>query len=199
MRNTIIVALLAISACGCAFSSANVDLTYAPQTGVAALPEADGVTVTVDVRDQRIDRSNTVGSKKNGLGMETAPILANEDVLTTLRRAVEGELRARGFAVAGKATVSVTIDLVRFWNEFKIGVVATDAVADLQMTVGVSARGAIAYYRSIQAQGAERDILVPGGDDARLALNDALVKGMQALFDDPAFVAAIVAASKTTP
>lgn len=52
----------------------------------------------MQVADQRLDKSK-VSSKKNGYGMEMAPITAAEDVAVTVRKAIEQELQARGFAL----------------------------------------------------------------------------------------------------
>ena len=57
----------------------------------------------MQVNDQRQDKSNKVSSKKNGYGMEMAPILANEDVTVTIRRAIEQELQSRGFSIGNEA------------------------------------------------------------------------------------------------
>ena len=40
-----------------------------------------------------------VSAKKNGFGMEMAPIIAKEDVAQTLKKAVEVELTNRGFCL----------------------------------------------------------------------------------------------------
>jgi uncharacterized lipoprotein len=199
MRIGLLSALLALGASGCALTSENVDLAYVPQTGVVAQAGARDVAVDVKVADQRPDKSRKVSSKKNGFGMETAPILANEDVTVTVRRAMEQELQARGFTLGGDAAVSVAADLIRLWNDHKMGFFSGDAMAEMQMSVAVKDRGGRGVYsRLIQVQGAETNTMLATGNNARLALNDALAKCMKALFDDPAFTAALIEASKTT-
>lgn len=195
--------ILAIASCvavitlsGCALTTDRVDLKYNPQQGVAQIPGANNVTVNVQVADQRQDK-NKVSSKKNGFGMEMAPILASEDVAVTVRKAIEQELRARGFQLGSdSALVQIAADLTRFYNDHKMGFFAGDAVADLNMSVTVKSRkGDLLYTRQVIAQGIEPNTQIMSGENARLALNRALENGMKSLFDDQVFLAALVASS----
>ena len=93
--------------------------------------------MSVQVNDQRQEKSNKVSCKKNGFGMEMAPIITNEDVTVTIRHAMEQELRARGFSIDNHAVVSILADLIRFWNDHKTGFFSGDAIADLNMTISV--------------------------------------------------------------
>lgn len=82
--------ILAIASCvavislsGCALTIDRIDLQYKQQQqGVSQTPGANNVSVNVQVADQRQEKSK-VSSKKNGFGMEMAPILATEDVTVT--------------------------------------------------------------------------------------------------------------------
>jgi len=157
------------------------------------MPGANKVSVAVQVADLRQDKGK-VSSKKNGYGMEMAPIVATEDVAVTIRRAIEQELRARGFQLAaGTALVQIAVDLTRFYNDYKTGFFAGDAVADLNMSVTVkSSKGELLYTRQVIVQGVEQNVQLATGDNARLALNRALENGMKTLFEDQAFLAALV-------
>lgn len=181
---------------GCALTTDRVDIQYSPQMGVEQVPGAQNVVVNVKVVDQRRDTSK-VSSKKNGFGMEMAPIVANEDVAVTIRRAIEEELKARGFKLgADAATVKIAADLTRFYNDFKIGFFAGDAVADLNMVVSVrSAQGNMLYSRHVSAQGVEPNIQLALGHNAQAALNKALESGIKMLFEDQAFLEALVKSS----
>lgn len=185
--------LAAAALSGCALTTDRIELGYTPPSGVAPLPGAGNVSVGVQVNDQRPDKSK-VSSKKNTFGMEMAPILANEDVTATIRRAMEQELRARGFRLDGSAPlVQVVGDLTRFYNDHKLGFFAGDAVADLNMAVTVkSARGELLYTRQLVAQGIEPNTQLMSGENARLALDRALAAGMKSLFQDQAFLAALL-------
>lgn len=197
------IRILAIASCvavsslsGCALTTDRIELQYNQQQGVAQIPGANNVSVNVQVADQRQDKSK-VSSKKNGFGMEMAPILAIEDVAVTVRRAIEQELRARGFQLGSDAAlVQIAADLTRFYNDHKTGFFAGDAVADLNMSVTVkSKKGDLLYTRQVIAQGIEPNTQLMSGENARLALNRALENGMKSLFEDQAFLAALVASS----
>jgi uncharacterized lipoprotein len=195
--------LLSVASCivlitlsGCALTTDHIQLSYNQQHGTSPVPGANNVTVSVQVSDQRQDKSK-VSSKKNGFGMEMAPILASEDVAITVRRAIEQELRARGFQIsADAALVQIAADLTRFYNDHKTGFFAGDAVADLNMSVIVkSKKGELLFSKQITAQGIEPNTQLMSGENARLALNRALENGMKALFEDQAFMSALVASS----
>lgn len=187
-----LVSVIALS--GCALTTDRIELQYQPQQNVAAVPGASGVSVGVKINDARGDKSK-VSSKKNGFGMEMAPILATEDVTITVRRAIEHELKARGFKLGADdaAMVAIAADLIRFYNDHKTGFFAGDAVADLNMSVMVRARtGEIRYTKQLVAQGVEPNIQLMTGNNAKLALDRALENGMKILFEDQAFLAALV-------
>lgn len=115
--------ILAITACfaafslaGCALTTDRIELQYKQQQGVMQIPGANNISVAVRVSDLRQDKSK-VSNKKNGYGMEMAPILATEDVTVTIQRAIEQELKARGFQLdADAAHIQIAGDLVRFYS-----------------------------------------------------------------------------------
>lgn len=184
---------------GCALTTEQVELNYTQQTGVSRLAGADAVSVNVQVTDQRLDKSK-VSSKKNGYGMEMAPITAAEDVAVTVRKAIEKELQARGFQLGSDAAlVRIAADLTRFYNDHKMGFFAGDAVADLNMSVIVKSKsGALLFSKQIIAQGMEKNTQLASGNNAKIALERALESGMKTLFDDQAFLSALLASSGST-
>ena len=181
---------------GCALTTDRIELHYNLQQSVSKIPGASNVSVNVQVADQRQDKSK-VSSKKNGFGMEMAPILAIEDVTVTVRRAIEQELQARGFQLgADTALVQIAAELTRFYNDHKTGFFAGDAVADLNMSVTVkSKKGDLLYSRQVVAQGIEPNTQLMSGANAKLALDRALANGMKVLFEDQAFLSALMATS----
>ena len=174
---------------GCALTTEQVELNYVQQAGAA---------VNVQVADQRLDKSK-VSSKKNGYGMEMAPITAAEDVAVTVRKAIEKELQARGFQLGSEAAlVKIAADLTRFYNDHKMGFFAGDAVADLNMSVIVKSNGgALLYSKQIVAQGMEKNTQLASGKNARIALERALENGMKTLFEDRAFVSALLVSTES--
>ncbi|HEY9146556.1 MAG TPA: YajG family lipoprotein, partial [Thiobacillus sp.] len=181
---------------GCALTTEQIELNYTQQAGVAKVAGAENVSVNVQVADQRLDKSK-VSSKKNGFGMEMAPITAAEDVAVTVRKAIEKELQARGFQLGSDAAlVKVAADITRFYNDHKMGFFAGDAVADLNLSVTVKSKnGALLYAKQIIAQGKEANTQLATGNNAKLALDRALENGMKMLFEDPTFLSALLAAS----
>jgi uncharacterized lipoprotein len=189
-------ALACLLSTGCALTTDRVALEYRPMAGVQPIPAAQGITVSVTVIDMRTEKTTKVSAKKNGFGMEMAPILAEEDPTLTLKKAIETELTARGFTLSGDAMVAIKSELVRFWNDHKTGFFAADAVADLNMTVTVKDKTGekILFTKQINVQGVEANNQVQGGNNAKLALDKALANGVKQLFDDAAFVEAVLKA-----
>ncbi|WP_024694354.1 YajG family lipoprotein [Pseudomonas syringae] len=177
---------------GCAFTSEKIDIHYVQQQGVTAEPYASNTLVSVTVKDSRVDKSK-VSSKKNGYGMETAPITSNEEVSVTFSRAIEQEIRARGFrAGSGDGDIRLNAEINRFYNDHKIGFFSGDAVADLSLSVRVSdAADKLLYSRTIMSQGKEENTQLATGNNAGIALDRALAAGMRDLFNDASFIAAL--------
>jgi uncharacterized lipoprotein len=177
---------------GCALTTDYVALSYTQQQSVTAIDGAANIKVNVQVIDQRQDKSK-VGSKKNGYGMEMAPILATEDVAITISRAIGQELVARGFQLsADSANIVISGEIIRFYNDYKMGFFAGDAIADLTLVISVkSPKDEVQYFKNITAQGIEPNIQLATGDNARLALNRALEQGIKVLFEDQKFLAAL--------
>lgn len=193
MKNVFLLIVVSVLLSGCALTTDRIDLSYTPQTGISAIPGASDVTVNVVINDQRQDKSNKVSAKKNGFGMEMAPILANEEIPTTFKRAIELELKSRGFSIGDKTIVSIVADLSRFWNDHKTGFFAGDSVADLNMSIVVKrTNGVPIYSKQIVTQGVEANIQLMTGDNARLALDKALANGIKLMFEDQAFITALM-------
>jgi uncharacterized lipoprotein len=198
MKTLAIAVCMAATLSGCALTTDTIALQYTAQSGVAKIPGANNVSVSVQISDQRQDKSK-VSSKKNGFGMEMAPIIATEDVTVTIRRAIEQELVVRGFQLGSDtALVHIAADLTRFYNDHKLGFFAGDAIADLNMSVNVkSKKGDLLYAKQVVAQGIEPNTQLMTGENAKLALNRALENGMKLLFEDRAFLNALLMASST--
>jgi uncharacterized lipoprotein len=188
--------MAAASLSGCALTTEQVELNYTQQAGVSKVAGADTVSVNVQVTDQRLDKSK-ISSKKNGYGMEMAPITAAEDVAVTVRKAIEKELQARGFQPGSDAAlVRIAADITRFYNDHKMGFFAGDAVADLNLSVIVKSKSdTLLYSKQIIAQGMEKNTQLASGNNAKIALERALENGMKTLFEDRAFVSALLAST----
>jgi uncharacterized lipoprotein YajG len=181
---------------GCALTTAQIPLSYIPQGNVSTLSGAENITVTVVVDDQR-DKKDSVGAKKNGFGMDMAPIVATNDVATLLKDAIQTELANRGFNLGTSNTVSVVAELNKFYNDFKVGFWAGDAVAEVTMNILIkNQNGEIIYSKIVSGHGTEPNIQIAGGENARLALNAALKDALGKMFNDTDFIATLLEAKK---
>src|SRR5207247_6373127 len=129
-----------------------------------------------------------VGSKKNCYGQEMAAIIAKEDVMDTVKQAVETELSHRGFKLSSGDTL-LLIQVVKFLNDFKPGMWSGDAVAEVTMEVQIKkADGNIAYSKVVSGEGKNPNIQMASGKNAKIALDAALYSAVERLFGDPAFI-----------
>lgn len=178
---------------GCALTPDTAKLSYLPQVGVVKLQRADTVIVKVEAIDSRTVKDK-VSVKKNAYGMEMAPITSEEDVISLLKRAIELELENRGFHL-GAGKVLVFMELSKFYNDFKIGFWAGDAVAELVMNAQVkNSDGNVIYSKNITGEGINKDIQLSSGENAQVALDAALKDAVSKLFQDPQFIDSILKA-----
>ena len=195
----LIAAAMLGSLSGCAVMPDKIDLAYQPQQGVVQIPEASKVTVDVQVKDDRKDKSR-VGSKTNNYGKELAAIQTNEDVAVTVRHAIEQELHDRGFRSGTDATVNIVADITKFYNKYTTTFwslsITVPGAADLDMSVAVKSKnGDLLYSKKLAVQAVKTDNLLMGGDNAKIILDKALANAMKTLFNDKAFIAALMAST----
>ena len=194
--NIATTAALVMAACifttGCALSTDTVDIGYHSTTAATPIPGAERVTVDVQTTDSRTGNLMQVSSKKNGYGMEMAPILSSHAASDIVRDALTVELQREGFQV-GPSRLTVAADVVKFHNDFKIGFFSGDAVAEISLAVQVrDGSGRILYSRTLSADGTEGGIQLANGTNAKLALERALPAVMVRLMSDQAFTRALV-------
>lgn len=196
ISSVLIVCLLVASLSGCAITREQIAIEYQEQSGVSKLDGAHDVIVYVTVTDNRADKSK-VSCKKNGYGMEMAPITASEEVSITIKKAIEKELQARCFEVGfNNAVIHMSADLTRFYNDHKIGFFAGDAIAEINLLVTVKNKdGEQVYNKQITAQGVEENTQLATGQNAKRALEKALQNALQILFEDHAFLSSLLKAS----
>ena len=77
---------------------------------------------------------------ESSLGMEMGKITPNNDVAKTFSDAVLFELENLGFKNGAGGKV-VKVELMRFYNDFKMGFFAGDAVADGLVNIVVTKKG----------------------------------------------------------
>jgi uncharacterized lipoprotein len=192
-KTIIAAALLTLGLTGCALTPATESLNYQAQTGVAHVAHAENVTVNVVTTDSRVDK--VIGHKKNNLGMDTADIKASEPVEVTVERAVEQELKVRGFQVGQGSNLKVTANVTKFYNEFS-GLFIANATANVEIKVSVKNGDNLIYSKNLISTNNENAYKYAFPESAaRKSLEDALAKAMTDLFNDPAFIAALTTAA----
>lgn len=186
------VFMLAQLLTGCALTKDYIALDYPVRGSRDPVAGAQAVKVEVRVNDQR-EVKDVVGRKINGWGSETAGIISTNDVVELVRGAIRTELEMRGFSRGQSVTVS--IDLNKFYNRFKTGFFSGDSVAEIILNVQVKGQdGSLAFSKNIVTEGLEPNIQVFAGHNAKASLEQALSKGVAQLFDDAGFVPALLKA-----
>jgi uncharacterized lipoprotein len=192
-RHWILVLLLTI-ACGsgCGLSTERIQINYLPQEGPARIKGAEGTRVRVEVSDLRSKKAEV--SKKGDEYEMLAPILADNDIAETLKQAIEGELKRRGFE-GERSEVIVQVELSKFYNRFR----ASNSEAELFMHVQVRKPGAtetLLFSSIVRGEGIESGVALRSGANAKKALEAALRDGVEKLMADVRFTDALLAAGK---
>lgn len=189
--------LSAVSLCilfttGCAFTKDYVGLQYVPNPHPTQVAGAEKAQVSVTTIDSRTIKDR-VSSKKNGYGMEMAPIIATNDVPALFQQAFEIELENLGFK-KGPGAILVC-DITRFYNDFKIGFWAGDAAADAMVNLQVKrSNGQVLFSKSFSVEGRKENIQLAGGKNAKVALEGALADIVRKSISDRDLINALLEA-----
>ncbi|HTH15246.1 MAG TPA: YajG family lipoprotein [Magnetospirillum sp.] len=187
---------MAISLSACALTVDEVDLAYKPQTQAVAIGGADNVKVRVTATDARASNRDRISVKKNGYGMEMASIVAKQDVPKLVADAIEQDLKARGFRIDSGA-VFVLVDVNKFYNDFKTGFFAGQAVGEVMLNVQVlNAGGRMFYSKSYPGEYTVNDVMMFSGTNAKEAVEGALGNALAKVMTDQYFLQAIIEAAR---
>jgi uncharacterized lipoprotein len=202
-RIALLAALLCPTLGACALTTDTLVPTYQPQQWARRVNGAEQVTVRVMVRDMRRDRAR-VSVKKNGYGMEMAPIVSATDVPAFVRANVAFELARRGFTVAEGTGLVIDVELRKYFNDFKIGFMSGDAVAEVTFDVtayqvGPDGEGPPIYLGHFEGTGENNGIQLCSGENAKVALDAAFVDAMRLMFSDRRFFAALMQTAPPPP
>jgi uncharacterized lipoprotein len=162
------------------------------------LPELENAPVAIRSSDNRSSNRDRVSSKKNGYGIETAAISSAVPPPQVVADAFEKELRAQGYKIAaGGATA--TIELTKFYSDFKNGFFSGDVVGEVSFTISVrAADNRLLFSKSYDGIGMVRDIMLATGPNAKLALDEALANAMQKAVGDQEFRTILIKEGRTT-
>ena len=178
---------------GCALTTDTINLAYIPQQNVVKVPGAENIKVTVTITDSR-SQKDKVSTKKNGYGQEMAAIVTKDDVAKLVSSAITDELRNRGFMVKD-GTVTVGIELTKFYNDFKMGFASGSAAAEVACNVQIKKPdGNINYVKAYTGLYTETGIQLCSGDNAKKALEGALKDVVAKLMQDESFIKALLQA-----
>lgn len=173
-RSTLIVFCAVALLSGCAMTVDKIDVPYQGRGNITVVEGAQNIVVEVKEFDKRTVFKDRVGAKKNGYGMEMASIEAVNDVAKTFAQAVAFEFEQLGFKI-GQGGKLVKVELIRFYNDFKMGFFAGDAVADGLINVHVVDKSGVNLFtRSYEGGGMEQNIQLASGENARAALMKAM-------------------------
>ena len=129
--------------------------------------------------------------------MDMANITTKEDVAVTVRHAIEQELKSRGFQAGADAAVTITADITSFRNQFKSGLWTGHSIANLDMNVTVKSKNGDLLFTKQIAEKNDEHVGLATDENAKISLDKALSGAMQTLFNDKAFIAALLASTTT--
>ena len=184
MKRLICALGLAALLSGCALTEDSIPVTYNAPANLSVVPGASAVTVQVAPADGRVSNRDRVATKKNGYGMEMAKIIASNDVVVEVGKAVQNELASLGFNI-GPDGISITVETTTFYNDFKPGFWSADAVAEVAFNLTAKKpEGILVYSRSYRAVGMNKEVMLMGGSSAAPALSEALRNAVQQMVMD---------------
>jgi uncharacterized lipoprotein len=181
---------------GCALTTQTIDVPYQPVAGEAVqpVPGAENAVVAVHVVDSRTTYRDRVSSKKNGYGMEMAAIIASNEIPLTLQQALDQELQSRGFKIGENGPI-LTLELVKFYNDFKNGFFSGDANAEVAFNAKLTRPdNSLLFTKYYDASGTEPNIQLTTGSNARAALIQAFRNAVHSAVTDPDLINAILTA-----
>ena len=194
-----VLAIMAGAVSGCALTVDNIDVPYQPLAARPPTPGASSVTIAVKATDDRTTYRDRVSTKKNGYGMEMAPIVATNDVVQTLRAAVAQELASEGFVVNEGGHV-LNLSVVKFYNDFKVGFFSGDAMAEVAFNAKLLRPDkSVVFTKFVSGQGQEPNIQLASGDNARAALVRAMGRAVANLLADREFRTALLVPGAAPP
>lgn len=186
MRRMIAAVVAAAAVGACAIIEDKVPVDYVPDpTPRAAVPGAANVTLSLTAVDRRTQYNDRISTKKNGYGMEMARIVSTNNLVDLVRTSLEQELKAEGFRI-GDGGTSLTIELQNFYSNFKIGLFAGAAVADVTFTLKVrNTAGTLLYQNAITGNATVDNVMLASGTNAKAAVEKALTAAVKQAADDP--------------
>jgi hypothetical protein len=184
-RTSALLLLMITAVGGCLTAPLSVPITYQPESNVTPVPGAASVHVYVVGEDQR---ANTLDDQQS--------VVTSNNVGDTARDAVQSELQARGFVIDTRPpSTEVRVQVLSLKGHFLSSLFYSSYTAELIMHVEVVRAGnMIAYTQSFDVTDTTHPAVFGSvSKDFGDALSGALKQGVTKLFDDPAFMHALIA------
>ncbi|HEY3399850.1 MAG TPA: YajG family lipoprotein [Geothrix sp.] len=175
---------------GCALTTETIHIEYPAPVSVEKIAGAEAIKVKVEVRDLRPNQTREVARKINGFGSEMAPILNDEDVQALVKRSVETELRARGYALEG-GKVPLQIELLTFIHRYNSGFFSGDSKAEVSFVVRVKDAQGKEVYTDTLLDVFQHAAGVFGGGNVKQAYEQALPGAIRKLMGKTEFHGAL--------
>jgi uncharacterized lipoprotein YajG len=172
-----------VAACG---TRPPISLTQPPAPTVAPVAGAGAVRLDVVGQDKRPQYRDRVGTVRGS----NAKVVTDTDVADFVRGAVEGALKAEGFALAAGG-LTVTVELQNFYCDAGTGPTAA---------VAFTVRARTAAGRTLYSQhyeGTGRSGFVQSDENCKAALEQAVGSAVRQLADDKALPAALLSAGRS--
>jgi uncharacterized lipoprotein YajG len=195
-KTILAAALLTLGLTGCAITPATESLKYTPQSNVQRIAGAENISVNVVTTDSRVDK--VIANKVNAFNMKMAGISADEPVERIVNRAIEQELKSRGFMLNKNGGFVIQADVTKFYNDRTAGFVSITDQASADFDLSLSNGKSIVYTGKIHGIYTESQALVKMPNDSSF-VEKALANAITNLFNDTAFITALssISPSKT--
>jgi uncharacterized lipoprotein YajG len=142
-KTIIAAALLTLGLTGC---STTQSINYTPQANVMNIAGASHVEVNVVTTDSRADKA--FGKLKSAAGVTLGSITAKEPVEITVWKAIETELKNRGFDTSNKnANLSISTEITKFDTSETNIILAYTITSNMDAIITVNRSGKSIYTK----------------------------------------------------
>jgi uncharacterized lipoprotein YajG len=120
----------------CAFTDSTLNVAHDSDANITGpISEAEGISfLSPRLEDARLDKAR-IGWKKNGYGMNTADITAEQDVDVIVENAIIDAIQDNGHAVVENGRVKIVGTVDRFWFETDMNFWTVEFIGDIQTTL----------------------------------------------------------------
>ena len=173
---------------GCAFGNISLDMPHGVGISISVSTKDRYEVVVSEIIDARQQRQR-IGMKKNGYNMDTADVLAKEDVPSWMTSLLTNHLRFAGIKVinrpsAGAQPIIVGSNLEVLFIEPVMGWFTVSTEADIGLTVNVQTPQGLTASRRYYVKGVNEEMVGDLEANYLNALNKASTELMERLVSD---------------